>query len=140
MIANTSRVATQEIDADFLSDVLELITRLPATLGTFFITCGWRSQATELAGYHAWLADPTKPKYTNPANSAHVGGNFADGCARAVDVTLVRGGVDIWDVEDPGWQALLEAVRAHPRLHSLESIGDYDHIEKLHWQADKIAA
>lgn len=134
MSADSSRVDTSLIDADFLADVVALLADLP---DAFYITAGWRDGATEKAGHDAWLADNTKPKYTNPDNSAHVGANFPDGKARAVDVTLVRGAQDIWEYNDAGWMALIAAVAAHPRLHSLVSIGDVDHIEKLHWQRDK---
>lgn len=144
MAVNSSRVDTNQIDSAFLEDVLALLTALPASLGTFYITCGWRDGAVEAAGYAAWKADHTKPKYTDPDDSAHVGTNFPDDCSRAIDVTLSRGGKDIWEAPaneqrpvDPGWAALIAAVQAHPRLHSLVSIGDYDHVEKLHWQQDK---
>lgn len=137
MSADTSRVNTSEIEPHFLADVIALLVELP---DSFYITCGNRGGATEEAGYAAWLADPSQPKFTNPANSAHVGANFPDGKSRAVDVTLVRGNEDVWDVNDEGWQTLIAAVLAHPRLHGLASIGDFDHVEKLHWQADKTPA
>lgn len=140
MSANTSRVDTSTIDAGFLEDVVAVLTGLS---DTWIITEGWRDGAREAALHAAYLADPAHaPKATDPSNSAHVGANFPDGCARAVDLTLVRDGKDVWEVDDrnlqdPGWIALVDAIVAHPRLHSLATIGDYDHIEKLHWQHDK---
>jgi hypothetical protein len=126
----------------FLDDLVALLTAQP---DTFYLTRLWCDRATEEAGYQAWLADHTQPKYTDPADSAHVGDNFPDGCARAGDVTLVRDGRDVWEYTDPAWLALIAAVRAHPRLHSgadfTDAAGrptpDQDHIEKLHWQRDK---
>ena len=128
------RVDETKVEPQVLADVVALLNAQP---DAFVITCGWRDQATEQAGYLAWEADHTQPKFTDPSNSAHVGGNFPDGCARAVDVTLVRDGRDDWDYTDPAWRALVEAVKAHPRLHSLDEIGDTDHIEKVDWRADK---
>lgn len=136
MSANVTRIDLSLIDAGFLSDVEGLLSALP---DDWYVTCGWRDGAIEKAGHDAWLADNTKPKFTDPSNSAHVGANFPDDKARAVDVTLVRDGVDVWDYADPSWRALVAAVQAHPRLHGLDSIGDTDHIEKLHWQRDKAA-
>lgn len=137
MSADTSRVDCSLIDDGFLSDFTGVLDTLP---DRWVITCGWRDGAVEKAGHDAWLADPSKPKFTNPDNSAHVGANFPDGKSRAADVTLVVDGADVWDVNHPSWQAFLAAVLAHPRLHGLSSIGDYDHAEKLHWQRDKIGA
>ena len=144
MNANLSRIDTSLVDLDFLADIEELLNLQP---DTFVATEAWRDGAREAALHAAYLADPEHaPKATDPANSAHVGANFTDGRARAVDVTLVRDGRDVWEKDedarapkDPGWQALLAAILAHPRLHSLVSIGDYDHIEKLHWQRDRTA-
>ena len=63
--------------------------------------------------------------------------------ALAVDVTLIvpdgpdRKKAD-WDYTHEPWQRLVKAIRAHPRLHSLANIGDWDHIEAVQWR--KIAA
>ena len=141
MAANTSRINTSLVDAQFLEDIVQLLTAQP---DMFVVTEGWRDGAREAALHAAYLADPAHaPKATDPSNSAHVGANFMDGCARAVDVTLVRAGKDVWEaddlhLQDPGWISLVAAIKAHPRLHSLASIGDYDHIEKLHWQQDRL--
>jgi hypothetical protein len=133
---------TTRIDASLVDDgVMADLTALCALLADEWVfTCGWRDAAAEQAGYDKWLADHTQPKFTNPANSAHVGANFPDGKSRAIDVTLVREGKDIWPDDpatDAGWAAFIAAVAAHPRLHGLSSIGDYDHAEKLDWQRDK---
>ena len=66
-----------------------------------------------------------------------------DATALAVDVTLIvpdgpdRKKAD-WDYTHEPWQRLVKAIRAHPRLHSLANIGDWDHIEAVQWR--KIAA
>lgn len=137
MSAMTTRIDRSRVDAQTFNDVTQLCDGLA---DTFVFTCGWRDGAVEKAGHDAWLADHSQPKYTDPSNSAHVGDNFADGKSRAIDVTLIRNGHDVWDPTDPGWQAFLAAVLAHPRLHGLSDIGDYDHVEKLTWQRDKMAA
>jgi hypothetical protein len=137
-VSATLRINASRVDPAFLADVVALLNAY--TAGTnirAFVTCGWRDRATEQAGYDAWKANPANPKYTNPDNSAHVGENFPDGKARAVDITLVVDGKDDWTPDHPAWQGLIAAVLAHPRLHGLADIGDYDHIEKLHWQRDK---
>jgi hypothetical protein len=132
------RIDASRVDPVFLTDVVALLNDYTAgTTMQAVITCGWRDAVVEQAGHDAWLADPSKPKYTDPSNSAHVGDNFPDGLARAVDITLVVDGKDDWAPEHPAWQGLIAAVLAHPRLHGLATIGDYDHIEKLHWQRDK---
>lgn len=134
MSAITTRVDATLIDPETFNWIVQLLDQQK---DTFVLTCGWRDGAVEAAGYATWEADHTQPKFTDPSNSAHVGVNFADGKSRAIDVTLVRGGSDIWDVTDAGWVALIAAVAAHPYLHGLADIGDYDHIEKLHWQRDR---
>ena len=109
------------VNADFADDVDALLSADP---GDWYVTCGARSYEAEKAGHDAWLADNTKPKFTNPDNSAH--------CtvpALAVDVTLVRDGKDIWEYEDADWQRMVTAVIKSPHLHSLgPSIGDWDHL------------
>lgn len=137
MSAMTTRIDKSLVDAQMFNDLTQLCDGLA---DTFVFTCGWRSGSVEQAGYEKWLADPTQPKFTDPKNSAHVGTNFADGKSRAIDVTLIRGGHDVWDVTDAGWVAFIAAVKAHPRLHSLADIGDYDHVEKAGWRHDTIAA
>lgn len=121
------RADRTQVAEPFATDVTLL---LEADEGDWVITCGARDRAVEAAGYAAWLADPTQPKYTNPDNSAH--------CklpkAQAVDVTLRDGPRDNWDYASEPWRRLVEKVRAHPRLHSLDSIGDTDHIEAVNWR------
>jgi len=108
---------------------------LDADPGEWIITCGAREAAVELAGYEAYLADPTQPKFTNPGNSAH--------CtvpALAVDVTLVAGDSDDWDYTDVAWRRLVAAVNASAHLHSLDGICDTDHIEATNWRALRTVA
>ena len=131
MSANVTRVDTSLIDPEFLADVLALLNADP---GEWVITTGWRDPAVEAAGYAAWQADHSKPKFTNPDNSAHC-------CtpALAVDVTLVKGDTDDWDYTDADWQRMVNAVIASPHLHSLgPSIGDWDHIERVNWRAFRV--
>lgn len=135
-MACTSRVDESQIDIGFLVDIRGLLSSRPEE---WYITGAWRNAATEQAGYDKWIADPSNnPKYTKPELSAHVGANFPDGKSRAVDVTLVIGGKDIWDYTHPSWQGLISDIADHPRLHSGANFNDPDHIEKYHWQRDKV--
>lgn len=120
------RADRSQVAEPFASDVTAL---LEADDGDWVITCGARDPAVEAEGYAKWLADHSQPKYTNPANSAH--------CtvpARAVDVTLREGSTDNWDYQSEPWRRLVAAVKAAPRLHSLDDIGDTDHIEEVGWR------
>jgi hypothetical protein len=112
----------------FATNVTALLAGDP---GQWVITCGKRDRATELAGWRRFLADPTQPKFTNPDNSAHC----ADPHALAVDITLVSGAADDWDYRDAAWRRIVAAVDASEHLHSLDSIGDTDHIEQSNWRA-----
>ncbi len=90
---NTIRIDTMLVDLQFMADVTAVLSAISdGTNNSWVVTCGWRDGAVEKAGHDAWLADPSKPKFTDPSNSAHVGANFPDGKARAVDVTLVVDG------------------------------------------------
>lgn len=103
--------------------------------GEWVITCGARDRAVELAGWRRYLADPAQPKYTNPDNSAHC-------CvpALAVDVTLISGAADDWDYRDAAWRRLVATVNASAHLHSLDDIGDTDHIEQSNWRSVRTVA
>jgi len=138
----TLKVNGDQIDPGFLSDVVGLLDAYTAATNVrAFITEGWRDRARQQALRDAFLADPDHaPRAADPSESAHVGANFPDDRARAVDVTLVVDGKDDWGYDHPAWQGLFAAIYAHPRLHSLHAIGDGDHIEKLHWQLDKTFA
>lgn len=108
----------------------DVTTLLEADPGDWVVTCGARDRAVEAAGYAKWLADHSQPKYTNPDNSAHC----VQPKAQAVDVTLREGDGDNWDYTSEPWQRMVAAVKAAPRLHSLWSIGDWDHIEAVNWR------
>ena len=116
------------VNQDFADDVDAVLS---ADAGDWVVTCGARSYADEKAGHDAWLADKSKPKFTNPDNSAH-----CTTPALAVDVTLRKGAVDDWDYSDTDWQRMVTAVIKSPHLHSLgPSIGDWDHLERTNWRA-----
>jgi hypothetical protein len=121
------------IEPAFLADVLDVLGAQP---DLFVIHFGHRTRAVQQALHDAYMAGG--PKAASPEHSAHVGENFPDGLARAVDVTLVRDNADVWDYTDAGWVALIAAVDAHPRLHSGAHFSDSDHIEKTNYRADMI--
>lgn len=122
------RARRDTCDPQFAADI---DAELGADPGHWIVTTSDRDRAVEAAGYAAWQADHSKPKYTDPDNSAHC-------CvpARAVDVTLVSGSVDDWDYTDASWQRLYARIRAHPRLHSgiLFPVPDGDHIQQVNWK------
>lgn len=122
----TWKVERRELREPFATDVNDLLDADPAH---WFVTQGLRSTAQQAALYQKHLDGG--PLAAPPGQSAHEAG-------LAVDVTLVRDGKDIWDSADPDWRRLVAAVRAHPRLHSLDNVGDTDHIESTNWR--KIAA
>lgn len=123
----TWRAREDLLDAAFAADIDAVLTADPAT---WIVVSTQRDYATQAAGRAAFLADPVhNPRFADPEDSAHC-------CtpARAVDVTLVVNGKDIWDYHDANWQRLYATILAHPRLHSGISFDDGDHIEQLHWQ------
>ena len=128
--------ATQ-IDDTLLSDVSELVDALTVD-GMFVVSYGVRTMDEQAALHAKFLAGG--PRAVAPEKSAHVGANFPDGKARAVDLTLVKHGADAWDYLDPAWRAFVSAVNAHPRLHSLDHLGDTDHVEKVGWAHERNGA
>lgn len=86
---------------------------------------GWRSWDEQNELYEKYLAGG--PLAAKPGTSAHEWG-------LAVDLQLVgKDGSLVWSISAPGWLWLKAKVLAHPRLHSLWSLGDYDHVERYHW-------
>lgn len=126
-----SGIDTAQIEPEFFADVSEVLGQ---QTDLFVIHFGFRSKEEQAALRAKYEAGG--PKAAKPENSAHVGENFPDGLARAVDVTLVRNNRDVWDYTDPAWVGLIGDIRAHPRLHSGADFGDEDHIEKYHYRDD----
>lgn len=115
----------------FASDVTALLEADPAE---WVVHYGRRTRDEQAKLYAIYLNGG--PRAAPPGQSAHEAG-------LAVDVTLIvpdgpdRKKAD-WDYTHEPWQRLVKAIRAHPRLHSLANIGDWDHIEAVQWR--KIAA
>lgn len=120
------KVDRSQLREPFASDVNDLLDADPST---WYVTQGFRSTAQQAALYQKHLDGG--PLAAPPGQSAHEAG-------LAVDLTLVRDGKDVWGYTDPDWRRIVEKVRAHPRLHSLDAYGDTDHIESVNWR--KIAA
>lgn len=116
------RVDRGKLREPFADDVNQLLHDDP---DTWVVTAGHRERSEQAALYKIYLSGG--PRAASPGNSAHE----AD---LAVDVTLVRGGHDIWNSSDPSWRRLVHKVHLHPRLHSLDDIGDTDHIEAVNWR------
>lgn len=117
----TWKVDRSQLNRLFAQDVHDLLS---TDRGNWFVTYGHRThdeQAVLYARYQAGgaLAAP-------PGTSAHESG-------LAVDVTLIKDNRDDWNYADSDWRRLVAIVLAHPRLHSLDNIGDTDHIEAANW-------
>lgn len=109
-------------DKQFVDDVDELLSGDPSH---WVVTQGKRTRAEQEKLYEKYLAGG--PLAAPPGHSAHEKGE-------AVDVTLVRGGHDVWNYRDPDWRRLVHKIHLHPRLHSLDDHGDTDHIEAVNWR------
>lgn len=116
----------------FALDVDQLLMQDPAQ---WIVTYGFRTRDEQAALHARWLlwleenptADPsTGPRAAPPGMSAHEFG-------LAVDLILITNGKDDWRYKGEDWRRLVASVLASPRLHSLDSIGDTDHIEAVHW-------
>ena len=116
------KVDRSKLREPFATDVDGL---LAADEGNWFVTYGFRTRDQQAALYAKYLQGG--PRAAPPGMSAHESG-------LAVDVTLVVQGHDDWDYVDAAWRRLVAVVYAHPRLHSLDGIGDTDHIEAVHWK------
>lgn len=130
------------VDAALASDLEACLGALP---GRYVAVEGHRS-AERADALHAAFVSGEGPRAALAADSAHC-------CtpAFAIDVQLENaadGAVwypDMEPGEDPnayqlrcpeGWRALWAAVWRAPRLHSLWTLGDGDHIERLHWRLE----
>lgn len=118
----TWRVDSTKLDKQFADDVDEL---LEGDSAHWFVTYGRRSHEEQSKLYQAYLRGG--PLAAPPGHSAHEQG-------LAVDVTLVVNGHDIWNYKDANWRRLVHKIHLHPRLHSLDDIGDTDHIEAVNWR------
>ena len=117
----------------FASDVDALLSADPAE---WVVHYTFRTRAEQAKLYDLYLKGG--PRAAPPGQSAHEAG-------LAVDITLVvpdgKGGKkDDWDDPHDPWQRIVAAVKAHPRLHSLSHIGDWDHIEAVKWRQIAAAA
>lgn len=111
-------------------EVAAALDRVIGPLSGKFVTLeGARSFARECALHAAYVAG-TGPRATNPADSAHC-------CvpARAVDLELVDvvTGLAVWNYRDSRWRELVHAVGVSSDLHSLDAIGDTDHVQQYEW-------
>lgn len=113
----------------FAEHVDALLSVDPAT---WVVTYGFRTHEEQDALYQKYLAGG--PKAAPPGHSAHEGAG-RPGTALAVDVTLVVNGRDDWNYAHPDWRRLVASVRASRYLHSLDDIGDTDHIEMVNWRS-----
>ena len=114
------------VNDKFLFYVRALFKTLPYD---YEITAGIRTQAQEDALYAQGRTAPGEI-VTWTEKSAHIAG-------LAIDVVLMRNGTEIWNMADPGWQALFTAVRASGWLHGgidfPKGETDAPHIEAYWW-------
>jgi hypothetical protein len=118
----TWRVDSTKLDKQFADDVDALLSDDP---GNWVVTYGRRTREEQAALYAKYLKGG--PRAAPPGESAHEAGF-------AVDVTLVVGNHDDWNYKDSNWRRLVHRIHMHPRLHSLDDIGDTDHIEAVNWR------
>lgn len=125
-----------KLEPGFKADVDALLT---ADRSVWVVTYGRRTRDEQALLYANWLkwldenpkADPkTGPRAAPPGLSAHE-------CGLAVDFALLLGTKRNWAYASNDWRRIVAAIRAHPRLHSLDGIGDTDHAERVHWQEFK---
>jgi hypothetical protein len=129
----------------------EMVTDLAALFGQkgapdFQATYGYRSLALQKSlwlPYKAWLDykagrgafAPEAPKAAPPGQSAH---NYGLAIDVVLDADAGKPGLQAsWDIDDPRWQWLFDALENHPRLHSGVSFGDGGHIEKRDWKTHR---
>lgn len=126
------RAYSSQIQEPFVTDV---ITLLNAIDGSWYITSGFRTYSEQAAEWDkgrdamGGIVDASQVvTHAPPGDSAHEYG-------LAVDVTLVVNGKDCWDFSHELWVALVEAIDAHPRLHSGSHFTppDFPHIEATDW-------
>jgi hypothetical protein len=115
---------------DFANDCDTLFAALPYT---YVVTAGARSAAKEDALYAQGRTTPGPiVTWAKPGDSAHLYG-------LAIDVVLQTDTGTSYDTTQPGWVALVAAVRASPHLHSgadfPASESDWPHIERLNWRS-----
>lgn len=126
---NWGKVDTSKLESEFLRDVTKLLSDSPHQ---WKVTEGLRSMERSKELNDAFVAGKG-PRAAPPGKSAH---NYG----LAIDVALIdpkNSKVFTWDTTQDGWQWLKVEVDKHPRLHSLHSVGDWPHIEKVQWQQFK---
>lgn len=97
------------------------------------VISGLRTSEQQKALWAAYKAGG--PRAAPPGYSAHEFG-------LAVDVVLdgepERPGLQpSWDVSDPRWRRMIEAIEAHPKLETGASFGDAGHIQVRGWKRYK---
>lgn len=134
-------IVWKRIDASKLNPLLK--AAVDNVLGPlpdiWYATYGWRSTQEQTAlwlVYKKWMEDnPGKkggPRAAPPGHSPHEWG-------LAIDVVLdqdaeKQGLQPSWDLNDPRWARLIDAVKRSKWLHSGVSFGDAGHIELVNWK------
>ena len=122
-------IDSTKLEPQFREDVDTLLSGLTWNYDVIY---GYRSLAEQGGLYAKYLAGG--PKAAPPGKSAHNYGLAVDVAVRR-DPAPVGLGVYDWTGTSAGWVAMLDAVNAHPRLHSGVGFGDTDHIERLNWRS-----
>ena len=141
----TWHVPKELLDAKF---VVDLTSILDPSEYAWFVVYGFRTREEQAALYAIWLkwlednpqADPASgPRAAPPGSSAHEGAGIP-GTGEAADLQVLVDGKVNWQYKGPVWRWLVDTVKAHPRLHSLDAIGDTDHVEAVNWRVMAQAA
>lgn len=125
---NWRNVDPGKLDPQFRADVEKLLVE---SQYTWIVLYGYRTLKEQMDLWDKYQAGG--PKAAPPGKSAH---NYG----LAVDVVPAVGEHGLgfkpdWNINDPAWVWLFDAVFKHPRLHSGRSFDDSDHIEAVNWKS-----
>jgi len=143
------KVSKNNLDAQFLFDVSELLTQ---SKYTWYVTEAYRTiersnRLWDEYKHGVVLRDANNTPLRDADGNirrgkkgarAAIGGLSAHNYGRAIDVVLDGSddpGLQMnWNTKLPGWLWLKQAIWKHPRLHSGWSFGDWPHIEQYKWK------
>lgn len=123
-------VSPAGLEQQFFLDVDDCLRALP---DVWYVTCGFRSKEE---------SDRLYKIYQEGGPRAAPGGLSPHNIGEAIDVVLdgdkVKQGLQMnWDWDNPAWQRMFDAIKAHPRLHSGKTFGDGPHIESVKFTRNK---
>jgi LAS superfamily LD-carboxypeptidase LdcB len=130
MPINWSKVDKALLEPQLVKDVDKLLS---GSEFEWVVTEGFRSIERSNELFKAYK-EGRGPRAARGGTSAH---NFGLAVDVYPDDTARPGIQPDWNTKAKAWRWLVEAVAAHPRLHSLWKLGDYPHIERYQWEQYK---